>query len=79
MTLEEAIKHAKEVSEKANCCNCKEEHIQLAEWLTKLQRFEDIEKDLKECIQCLKEAVEDGEIDTVWLHEIEKKYNIKGA
>lgn len=35
----------------------------------------DMEKDLKECIECLKEAVEENaEIDTVWLQQLEDKY-----
>lgn len=75
MTLEEAIKHAKEVSEKASFCDCKEEHMQLAKWLKKLQRLEDIENDLKECIKCLKESIEENaEIDDVWLSKLEEKY-----
>lgn len=33
MTLNEAIAHAREQGEKANCKKCKLEHLQLAEWL----------------------------------------------
>ena len=39
MTIEEAIKHTKEVSEecKESCIECAKEHEQLAEWLEELQ------------------------------------------
>ncbi|MCM1222436.1 MAG: phage N-6-adenine-methyltransferase [Lachnospiraceae bacterium] len=39
MTLEEAIQHCKDVAEKLGCCECAEEHKQLAEWLEELQRY----------------------------------------
>lgn len=43
--------------------------------LPKLQMIEDIEHDLKECIKCLKESIEEnGEIDDVWLSKLEEKY-----
>lgn len=41
MTLQEAIKHAKEVSSK-ECSECKKEHEQLAEWLEELKNIKDI-------------------------------------
>nr|DAI16856.1 MAG TPA: hypothetical protein [Caudoviricetes sp.] len=39
MTLEEAIKHTLEVADQAPCDRCREEHLQLAEWLKELQMF----------------------------------------
>ena len=45
MTLDEAIIHAKELSENQSICeDCREEHKQLAEWLEQLKRNKD-----KEC------------------------------
>lgn len=41
MTLQEAIKHAREVSE-SECEECKREHEQLAEWLEELERLQNI-------------------------------------
>ncbi len=38
MTLEEAIKHCKEVAENTTCVDCKEEHLQLAKWLQELKK-----------------------------------------
>lgn len=44
MTLDEAIAHAKELSEnKSVCKDCREEHKQLAEWLEELRRNKDKE------------------------------------
>ena len=42
MTLEEAIKHAREVAESRTdlCDECRAEHEQLAEWLEELRRLE---------------------------------------
>lgn len=38
MNLDEAIKYCLEkASNKENCKECKEEHLQLAEWLTELK------------------------------------------
>ena len=40
MTLDEAIAHAKEVSENYYICEeCREEHRQLAEWLEELREM----------------------------------------
>lgn len=45
MTLDEAIVHAKELSESQSVCNdCREEHKQLAEWLEELKEYK-----AKEC------------------------------
>lgn len=41
MTLQEAIKHAREVSE-SECEECKQEHEQLAEWLEELMNLKNI-------------------------------------
>lgn len=38
MTLDEAIKHALEVAENTTCVDCKNEHLQLAEWLLELKK-----------------------------------------
>lgn len=38
MTLDEAIKHALEVAKNTTCADCKEEHLQLAEWLEELKK-----------------------------------------
>lgn len=41
MKLIEAIKHSREVASKLNpCSECGKEHIQLAEWLEKLDNYE---------------------------------------
>lgn len=40
MTLDEAIIHAKELSENQSVCeNCREEHKQLAKWLEELKKY----------------------------------------
>lgn len=45
MTLDEAIIHAKELSEDQSICkDCREEHKQLATWLEELKQYKD-----KEC------------------------------
>lgn len=63
LTLDEAIKHAKEVADmnyndaekfdsndsvenymKANCMECAEEHMQLAEWLEELKSYKELEE-----------------------------------
>jgi len=41
ITLEEAIKHAKEKSKELGKCACGCEHQQLAEWLEELKSFKD--------------------------------------
>lgn len=48
MTLEEAIRHTKEVSESQYVCEeCQKEHKQLAEWLKQLKEYQHLEKDGK--------------------------------
>lgn len=43
MTLDEAIAHAKELSEnKSVCKDCREEHKQLAKWLEELREYKSI-------------------------------------
>ena len=37
MTLDEAIIHAIEVAELSKCEECKQDHLQLAEWLEKIK------------------------------------------
>lgn len=47
MKLEEAIKHCYKVLERDDLCyECKQEHLQLAKWLEKLQQLEDLEEEL---------------------------------
>ena len=42
MTLDEAIAHAKELSESQSVCeDCREEHKQLAEWLEELKQYKE--------------------------------------
>lgn len=57
MTIQEAIKHAREVADKkykegflccANSVECAKEHEQLAEWLEELQQYKAIETEMKE-------------------------------
>ena len=43
MTLDEAIKHAKEIAEKAECEDCRKEHVQLVIWLEELQESKGIQ------------------------------------
>lgn len=43
MNIEEAIKHCKDIAEH-ECNNCGKEHLQLAEWLEKLGKYEVLEK-----------------------------------
>ena len=38
MTLDEAIKHCLEIAKSDVCANCKNEHLQLAEWLLELKK-----------------------------------------
>ena len=37
MSLEDAIKHAEDKAKELGCCECAEEHKQLAEWLKELK------------------------------------------
>lgn len=37
MTLDEAIAHARDISETAECEQCRADHRQLAEWLEELK------------------------------------------
>ena len=39
MTIEEAIDHAIDVARTADCEECREEHLQLADWLIELKSF----------------------------------------
>lgn len=39
MTLTEAIEHCREVADKLGCCECAEEHLQLAAWLEELKKY----------------------------------------
>lgn len=55
MTLDEAIIHAKELSESQSVCvDCREEHKQLTEWLEELKRNKD-----KECEKSPREKFEE--------------------
>lgn len=58
MTIEEAIAHAQETADtRTDLCNeCRQEHAQLAEWLTELKRLREENAELK---RLLKTAVED--------------------
>lgn len=48
MTLDEAIAHAKELSESQSVCeDCREEHKQLAEWLEELNEYKKANKKLE--------------------------------
>ena len=47
MTLDEAIAHAQEVAAQLGCCECADEHRQLAEWLEELR---ELRKNNKEVI-----------------------------
>lgn len=49
MTLDEAIKHAKQVAN-SECSKCAEEHKQLAEWLKELKKYRQLGsiKEIKE-------------------------------
>ena len=38
MTLDEATKHCLEVAHNTTCADCKNEHLQLAEWLLELKK-----------------------------------------
>lgn len=50
MTLEEAIKHAKDTAENRDdlCMSCRKEHARLAEWLEELKQYRAIGT-LEEC------------------------------
>ena len=64
MTLDEAIKHAEEVAEKARndadsgyydedkCLECAREHEQLVEWLTELKSYRECDLLRDECSFC---------------------------
>lgn len=39
MTLDEAIVHAEEVAQAADCEQCRQDHQQLAEWLKEFKRL----------------------------------------
>lgn len=43
MTLEDAIKHLEEVIPEMECSPCKDEHIQLLDWLKELKSLKDVE------------------------------------
>lgn len=52
MTLDEAIIHAKELSENQSICEgCREEHKQLAEWLEELKQYKEKNEHFKENIE----------------------------
>ena len=69
MTLDEAIIHAKELSENQSVCNdCREEHKQLAEWLEELKRNKD-----KECETSARQMFE------ALGYEFEKEYTSDGV
>ena len=63
LTIDEAIKHAEEVG---NGCNeCAAEHRQLAEWLRKYQKIEEIVENYGFdtswiCLKKIREVIEDG-------------------
>lgn len=38
MTLDEAIKHCLEVAHNTTCADCRDDHMQLAEWLLELKK-----------------------------------------
>ena len=69
MTLDEAIIHAKELSENQSICkDCREEHKQLAAWLEELKQYKEKnqpEKTAEEMFNDLdyKKHIEDGCID----------------
>ena len=71
MTLDEAIKHAEEVGN--GCSECAAEHRQLAEWLRKYQKIQEIVERFKnqydhttsmDLMIEIKEVLEDEKIDT---------------
>ena len=48
MTLEQAIKHAKNITKDVSeCADCRMEHGQLADWLIKLSIYESLEQRAK--------------------------------
>lgn len=70
MTLEEAIDHAVEVSQKKSTCKeCREEHSQLAKWLTELKELkkQKIEANRGKCL-----SWKETHIDTSILDENDK-------
>lgn len=65
MTLEQAIKHAKNITKDiSECADCRMEHRQLADWLIKLSIYESLEQraknlfgencDLESCVEELR-------------------------
>ena len=44
MTLEDAIIHAEEVANTAECEKCAQEHVQLAKWLKELKFWRDLHR-----------------------------------
>lgn len=53
MTLDEAIVHAKELSESQSVCeDCREEHKQLAEWLEEETCTNESEYDSRDVFKC---------------------------
>lgn len=64
MTIEQAIKHAEEVGN--GCSECAAEHRQLAEWLRKYQKIQEIVKNTQQLCSYgsafidIREVVEDG-------------------
>lgn len=56
MTLDEAIAHAKELSENQSMCvDCREEHKQLAEWLEELKQYKEKNQPEKTAEEMFKE------------------------
>lgn len=76
MTLDEAIVHAKELSENQSVCNdCREEHKQLAGWLEELKEYKS-----KKCETSACEMFESlGYTRTVESEELIYTYNSKDA
>lgn len=64
MTLDEAIIHAKELSENQSVCkDCREEHKQLAAWLDELKQYKEKNEHFKDNVETNFEHYKDGIIE----------------
>lgn len=64
MTLDEAIIHAKELSENQSVCkDCREEHKQLAAWLDELKQYKEKNEHFEEKVETNFDHYKDGIIE----------------
>lgn len=94
MTLDEAIKHTEEKYNDKNICKeCREEHLQLHQWLTELKcititidnitiknnklYYNDIEQDLSDILNILAHSTKNNELYKILCVLSDKAYDLE--